>query len=368
MNPSSLVRFTRTRPVVHLGPMWLFSQEVDIRAILASPEFGKGGMWDALNPLLGNGLILSTGVEHRCQRVQLGGALNGKACADMEATARQIIARKADMMAGTYNEQPFDLAADMRRLSERVVLRCLFGSNLPADLGQHIHAAIGISQRRMMAAFGASLVPGLRSVPVAKWNFIGAKEFASHMGIIRLRLGELITNRPAWLPADLSPEQAIDQLLTMYVAATDTTAAALTWLLALLGGVKREGGDWGDYSTTRDAIDAAIKMTLTVAPPIWFFPRTALADVEFESSVRRLTMKRGDTAILLTLGTECADLAFGDGKRKCIGERFAKMVMRIVMEEFGQRFRLELDRKADMTMKFGLTLWPRRATVRMRLK
>lgn len=361
---SHLLRLARRFPIANLGPLWLVSSEPAIRQILSSPDYGKGGPWATLAPLLGEGLILSEGDAHKCQRKQLGGALAERGCAAMESVARQVVSWKANALS--MRPEPFNLAPEMLELSERVVLRCLFGQDAPAQLGRHIQAAMRVSYRRMLCAFGASLVPGLRRVKPSAWERIGRREFDPAMTEIRRMVAQL--PRPAWLPEELPPGQRVDQLVTMYVAATETTAAALTWMLALLGGVSRNNDKFGNLADFDPG--KAIDIPLIAAPPIWFLPRTAVRDTLLcysEGPNTRIgrEVRAGDTMILLILGTGAADLAFGYGRRQCIGERFAKMVMRLVLEEFGVRFRLELQNESSLEKVAGLTLWPRRAIVKV---
>ena len=75
MNPDLLLRFARRFPIANLGPLWLVSSEAEIRQVLTSSDYGKSGAWDALAPLLGEGLILSEGAEHKAQRRQIAQAM-----------------------------------------------------------------------------------------------------------------------------------------------------------------------------------------------------------------------------------------------------------------------------------------------------
>ena len=365
MNPALLIRFARCFPIANLGPLWLVSSEAEIRQVLTSSDYGKGGAWDALAPLLGEGLILSEGAEHKAQRRQTGGSLGDRGCAAMKEAARSIVSAHADELCMMH--EPFDLKPEMMALSEKIILKCLFGCDEATSIGPHIQTAVRISYRRMLLAFGASLLPGLRRLGPSTWQRIGRREFDAAMAVIRGHIAQL--KCPPWLAGEASEAARIDQLLTMYVAATETTAAALTWMLSIIGGIKREGGRFGDL-TTKAAPETCIDVALSMAPPIWFLPRTArrdtllVSDGEGKERIGR-EVRAGDTMILLILGTHAGDLAFGYGRRQCIGERFAHMVMGLVLEEFGSRFRLELHPTSDLEKEAGLTLWPRRAIVQV---
>ena len=363
MNPDLLLRFARRFPIANLGPLWLVSSEAEIRQVLTSSDYGKGGAWDALAPLLGEGLILTDGVEHKAQRRQLGGSLGDRGCASMKEAARGVIADFADELC--MMSEPFDLKPEMMALSEKVVLKCLFGCDEATSIGPHIQTAVRISYRRMLLAFAASLLPGLRRLGPSTWQRIGRREFDAAMAVIRGHIAQLPC--PPWLAGETSEAARVDQLLTMYAAAMETTAAALTWMLALIGGIKREGGKFGDL-TTKATPETCIDVALCMTPPIWFLPRTARRDTllisDGENGARiGHEVRAGDTLILLILGTHAGDLAFGYGRRQCIGEKFAHMVMGLVLQEFGSRFRLELHGSSDMAKEAGLTLWPRRAIV-----
>lgn len=365
MNPDLLLRFARRFPIANLGPLWLVSSEAEIRQVLASSDYGKSGAWDALAPLLGEGLILSDGDQYKAQCRQIGGSLGDRGCAGMKEAARGVIADFADELC--MMREPFDLKPQMMALSEKVVLKCLFGCDEATSIGTHIQTAVRISYRRMLLAFAASLFPGLRHLGPSTWQRIGRREFDAAMAVIRGHIAQL--QCPPWLAGETSEAARVDQLLTMYVAATETTAAALTWMLALIGGIKREGGKFGDLTanaTPETCIDVALCMT----PPIWFLPRTARRDTLLISdgdNGARIghEVREGDTLILLILGTHAGDLAFGYGRRQCIGEKFAHMVMGLVLQEFGSRFRLELHPSSDLEKEAGLTLWPRRAIVQV---
>ena len=44
MNPDLLLRFARRFPIANLGPLWLVSSEAEIRQVLTSSDYGKGGL------------------------------------------------------------------------------------------------------------------------------------------------------------------------------------------------------------------------------------------------------------------------------------------------------------------------------------
>ena len=159
----------------------------------------RGRIWEALHPLLGDGLILAEGQSHLEQREQIGPAL------------RRIPQHVIDDAADDFELPPVgareDVAVLMMRMVEHVVKRVLFGG-----AGEEVGPAI----RGWL-----SLVPlQLLGVPA---------------GFLYLRkLDRAIAKLPPlpWMPPSLTARQKRDQIATIYVAAVETTAASLTWELA----------------------------------------------------------------------------------------------------------------------------------------
>lgn len=157
----------------------------------------KGAIWDALRPLLGNGLILAQGEEHVRQRAQIGNALSRIPRADVEAAVASV-----ELPAPG---ERVDVAELMTRIAEHVMRRLLFGAPAAAEIGPAIRAWLRLFPLRLLG------------LPVGR----------RHLRTIDRALAAL--PRPAWMPEDLGPAQTRHQLATLYVAGVETTAAAMTW-------------------------------------------------------------------------------------------------------------------------------------------
>lgn len=337
MNLSSVIRFARRFPVVNFGPLWTVTAESEIRQVLGSRDF------EADEP-----------IGYSLGRVA---PLTERWCSDMESTARQVISWEANALA--VERRPFELAPAMRELSERLVMRCLFGRDAVAQFGPQIEAVTRRRYRQILWDSAASLVAGGRSV--SAWARSRRMEIDPEEAKIRRYLAGL--RCPTWLPAGNTDEELADLMLEMFVATTETTAAALTWLLGILGGIRRPDGKFGDLRTFEP--DKAIDAALGIGPAVWFIRRAAKHDtliISNDGDVRfGREVKAGDQLFLIVFGMSAGDLAFG----RSPAEPFSRMVMRLVLEEFGARFRLDLQEGSSLRKTAGLYLWPRRVIVKV---
>jgi hypothetical protein len=231
-----------------------------------------GLVWDVLAPLLGEGLILANGEKHLKQRASIKNSLS-------KVQGIEAAIKSYNMPVRTVN-----LADEMLLFVETLVLDCLFQAQLPY--------------------LGPSIRQFLDSVPYRLLGFsCGSKSLEKLEEISKLPI-------PKWMPNNLTVKQKRDQLLTLYVAAVETTAASLTWKLC----GKEE-------------------------LPIWFLPRQNI-----------LT---GETVILLL----SQEHMFGMGVRKCLGEHLANQITKTVL----QTWRFEINKSSNLKPKFGLTRWPKKA-------
>lgn len=245
----------------------------------------RGRIWTALRPLLGNGLLTSEGAEHTRQRQWIGNALR--------RIERDDIADAVESFTWPAPGQVVDVTDMMLRLSEHVMRAVLFGADASASIGPAIRGWLRLFPLRLLG------------LPVGR-------------GYLRTLDREIAAlPRPAWMPEDLSPQEVRDQLATLYVAAVETTAAALTWQA---GGVVR-------------------------STPIWFLPRQHA--------------ETGENALVM-LSPDCR---FGAGHRKCIGDELARDVLAAVRDHMALWQTWEPVR-LDMRPRWGLTRWPKRVIMK----
>lgn len=131
-----------------------------------------------------------------------------------------------------------------------------------------------------------------------------------------------------------------DEVVTMFIAGTDTTASALTWHI---------------ISGETDP-----NMTVRKYPPIWFFPRVVERNIELFNH----KFNKGDLVILLPI--VYGNLPFGGGARKCVGEKLALMEIEVISKMLRDKY--EITFVGDPSLTNSVTLWPKDARVRLKLK
>ncbi|PWK13934.1 cytochrome P450 [Tumebacillus permanentifrigoris] len=178
---------------------------------------------------------------------------------------------------------------------------------------------------------------------------------------------------------NLNQRQVFDEVTTVFLAGHDTTAAAFAWLLYILGSrpdvrerleeeVERVLS--GRIPTAEDVnlllyTRMVVMETLRLYPPVWGFPRDAIADDE----IGGFQIKGGSSMIVspyvvhrhpefwdspMSFNPERfrsgwdktqhrhAYIPFGHGPRQCIGMGFALQQMMLSLPMIVQQFRVEL--------------------------
>jgi len=126
----------------------------------------------------------------------------------------------------------------------------------------------------------------------------------------------------------------------MFVAGTDTTASALTWHIIT--------GETDPNITVRKY------------PPIWFFPRIVDKDIELFDHY----FSKGDLVILLPI--VYGNFPFGGGARKCVGEKLALMEIEVISKLLRDKY--DITFIGDSALTSSVTLWPKDARIRLKLK
>jgi cytochrome P450 len=185
------------------------------------------------------------------------------------------------------------------------------------------------------------------------------------------------------------PAQLVrDEVMTIFLAGHDTTAAALTWTWLLLGAhpeIERQvHAELTPAGTVAGpCTDMVIREVLRLYPPIGRIGRRPIRDVHLGS----LLLPKGEPVFLSPFVTQrdprwfpepgtfrptrwsepaperppYAYFPFGAGPRSCIGEHFARVVMTHVVATVAGAWRLRPTRGELPALRSLLTLKPRGA-------
>lgn len=354
-------------------------------------NYVKGPIIARTRILIGDGLFTSEGEFWRRQRRLAQPAFHrqriGGFAATMTGTAGEML--DAWSLGAAATGEAFDLAAEMSRVTLRIVGRALFSLDLQesaATVGRALVDALDVVTRR---AF--TLLPLPLGVPTTdNRRFVRARRDLDEvvLRIIAERrdgdgqpygdlLAMLLEARDPDSGEGMTDRQLRDEVMTFVLAGHETTAVTLAWIWYLLGRhpeVEQRLRDEvaaavGRRTPTPDDLPALryVRMVVDEAmrlyPPVWAFGRQALAD----DRVGPFRIRAGtpvNLAVWLThrhpdfwpdperfdperfaperaaARHRFAYLPFSGGPRLCIGNEFALMELVLVVTMMAQRYRI----------------------------
>ncbi len=376
------------RPVILVGP------ESNRRLLVTDrDQFLWRNEADPVTHLLRRGVLVEDGTSHDRLRAIMDPSLQ-----------RGQVKKQIDSMwhyTGRTIERWIDgstkdMLVEMRKAALLILMGSLFGEDIEGDINS-IWAPILKSI--------AFISPGAWIV----WPGIPRPGYRSYLDALDKYLYSLIAKRRSEgaqsedllsvliNSPDMDDHLVRDQLLTMVIAGHDTSTAVLAWALYLLGSHPevmdnaRKEIDTALSSSDRppsyeelqslEYLDAVIKETLRLYPPIHIGSRLTAEDVELQGYV----IPRG-TRVMYSIYLAHRDPAywsepdmfiperflrenaarrppltyvpFGGGPRNCIGAAFSQIEAKIVLARILQRFELELTQE-NVHAHMGATLEPR---------
>lgn len=326
---------------------------------------------DPVTRLLRKGLLVVDGAAHDELRQTMTPALHRGLFEGFTTTS----VRSTDRILATWRHGArIDMLVEARRIALLIVMEALFGEDVGPDLddlwGDMLRAIRYIS-------------PG----PWLVWPSIPRPGYGRAIRRLDAYLYRLIAHRRAHpkamtdllgrlMSSGLSDEMIRDQVLTMVIAGHDTSTALLAWTVYLLAthrdALQRvqaeveatlDGQAPTEQHTRRlPYLDAVIKESLRLYPPIHLGSRVAESDIEI-SGYHIPAGTRVLYSIYLThrdkrywpephefrperfLGERAERVAytylpFGGGPRNCIGAAFAQLEAKIVLARLLQRCEL----------------------------
>lgn len=372
--------------------------------------------YEMLKPVLGEGLITSTGDEWLHQRRLMQPAFHRERLARFGSVATRAtldMLERWDVIAA--RGQPLDAWDEMMRLTLRIVGESLFSVKVGAG-ADTIGTAFTVLNEDVAYRLRDVVVPPLW-VPTKRnraFKNARAQLDAVVYAMIRHRqeagdprddlLGMLLEARDRAAGEGMSDRQVRDEVMTLLLAGHETTALLLVWTWYLLATHppitcklrnELDTALAGRLPTVDDL--AALEYTemvlhesLRLHPPVWIISRRAIDDDEIGGypipagsnvTVSPYTMHRHPAFWTDPQRVEperfaperaagrhrYAYLPFGGGPRYCIGSHFAMMEAQLILATVSQRYRLTLLPDQVVEPEPLVTLRPRHG-LKMRLQ
>lgn len=367
-----------------------------------------GSVWTAAQQLAGNGLGTTEGSTWLSQRRMMQPQFHRQKLVVMtsllaEATAEGLEAWRPAAEKG----QPIELLRELKSISTHIFLRALLSTSISAKEMSELTDAVNVAFKHINVLMWTSSLPQWLPIPGSR-RFQQARRTIDRIiyPIIRSRyqqpcergdlLDLLLLARDADTGEGMSEQQVRDELVTLVVAAHETTATALAWTVYLLCGhpeaeqrVAAEASSLvGDRTPAFADLDklAYTKMAfqegMRLYPPLWLTVRRAVA----EDKIAGYRIPAGALVAIVPFVTHRhasswqrpeafeperftqanaqgrhrgAYLPFGAGGHLCIGRNFAIMQAQLLLAMLFQRYRVSLVPGHKVEPQAAIALRPR---------
>jgi cytochrome P450 len=301
---------------LRLGPKsaCLVNGSEPLRRILVADagSYDKGFQFDQLRTLIGDGVGTSGGAKHRRQRRLMRPAFDHRRVEGYVATMARSAAQAADGWRAADRTE-IDAGQEMRFLAMTVITRAMFGAAdwQGADVAavREVLASLpvllsGVGRRALLpiALLNDAPTPGNRRFLRAQAGLHGLADRMVTEHRARQRAdgaaGDgLISTLLAAVDEDgsgMTDAQAHDEIMTVLLAGTETSAGTLAWTLHVLSGdpelqraVQQEADtalsgrvptatDLSSLPLTRRVVSEVLRLH----PPSWILGRRPIQDVE----------------------------------------------------------------------------------------
>jgi cytochrome P450 len=346
--------------------------------------------YQIFKPLLGRGLVTNDGKSWLHQRRLMQPAFHRKRLAAFGRLMTDTTVMMLDQWQDSAERaQQLDIAAEMLRLTLRIVGQTLFNIDLSDEtqiVGQAVTTVNKLLSDYIYAPFPLLNIPTSRNRRLQV--SYRALDQVVHDIITHRRnqytdtgdlLSMLLSARDEETGQGMDDQQVRDEVITLLIAGHETVSTALTWtwyLLSQYPDVERQlhteldnvlGGHLpkvehlARLTYTRMVLEEALRLY----PPAWIFGRKAIADDE----IGGYSIPANSIIVLSPYVTHrhpafwehpevfdperftpersagrphFAYFPFGGGPRVCIGNNFALMEMQLILATVAQRYTLRL--------------------------
>lgn len=390
----------------HEHDLYLFNHPDLIREVLVTQDrnFTKWFAVERIKEVLGDGLFVSEGEYHMCQRRLSQPAFHRERITSYAAQMTSLALRLREQW------QPgatIDVCREMNWLAMMIVANTLFGADVECD-AEEIRAALS----EILDQFERSLLPyadrddfekAMSRLDAVVYRIIKARRVTNEDrgDLLSMLLLAEDTEGGGGRMTDL---QLRDEAMTIFLAGHETSANAMAWSWYLLSQnpeIERQFGQEVDQVLAGriPGVDDVANLVLTsrifsealrLYPPVWAMGRRAIR----ECRIGDCALNAGSVVILSPYVTQrdarwfpepdvfdpgrwtaearaarprFSYFPFSAGSRACLGEAFAGMEGALCLATIAQKWRLELEPGHRIALQPQLTLRARHG-IRMRVQ
>jgi cytochrome P450 len=362
-----------------------------------------------LRPMLGEGLLTSDGSFWLKQRRIIQPAFHKERIASF---AEVMVHAATDTVerwrSPAERGEVVDVAAEMMRLTLRIVAQSLFGAEVDSDaerVGRAVTVTLDWASSAVLKAFvlpqrwpsaaNRKLRTAIRTLDEVVLGLI-ARRRKSGPGERADLLDLLMGVRDEETGEAMNDRQLRDEVMTLFLAGHETTANALSWTFMLLskhpevarrlraelsqelGGRTPSLSDLSKLPYARMVAEESMRLY----PPAWSMGRRTIEADEiagYPIPARSLVLM---SPYMTHRNPRCWDnpegfdperfsderveamprfayFPFGGGPRQCIGNGFAMMELHLLLATLAQHYRLDLLPNANVEMDPSITLRPK---------
>lgn len=352
-------------------------------------NYTKGNaIWESIRTLLGNGLPVSTGDFWRRQRRLVQPQFHRER---LEAMASQMVDAIDETMQGwddiVSSGAPIDIAAQLSRMTMRVIVKTMFGSTLDQRDADLVTSQFGYVNDFMLFGVVTQKLPSWLPVPgrrryaeaIARIDEVVFRAIERHDDERGGSLIKILLDRvDDETGARMTPKELRDEAVAMFLAGYETTAVALAFAFhamsehhdiaralddEILSVVGERRPTFADLPRLPLAL-AVTQEALRLYPPAYWVPRVAVHDDEIDGFHIPAGAEVGVMTYVIHRHPDfwkdptrfdpgrfkpelagsrhpLAWLPFGAGQRICVGKDFALMEAQLILARVLSRYRLD---------------------------
>jgi cytochrome P450 len=281
----------RVPQVTRKGVMVVINHPDYIKQVLVSnsKNYAKGVGFELVKMLLGNGIIVSDGATWWRQRRMIQPAFNKKVIAELTGQMKDINLRLLQKWQSLAEQQAvIDITEETNQLALEIILRALFSDDFDAiceKSGENPFAVLTDDSVRDL-----KLVVKYRALTKLVGELISKRREQVEKPMDWLSI--FIDARDKETGEPMTDKEMIDEIMTMIVAGSETSATTMNWTWYRLSqhpDVEQRVHDVVDHASYAHVpgfehldelayIRQVVEEVLRLYPPVWLFTRKTLEE------------------------------------------------------------------------------------------